>query len=323
MNTCPQCNQVYYDDTNFCLNDGATLVPASQIPTAPQIEMPTVVRSASPVSPVRHTVESVPQPNAQPIMPATEGVAARHPYVVIGIVLLLLLGVGLGIYFLRSPLNGPTEPAKNPSADSRAGNSAGADQNKQDAIDKEKGNLKTDEQKLEEERKRLEEGEKAAELAKAEPDNYDAQMKAADHYYQTSKFDSAIKTLNQARRLNPEASEPMFMLGNTYYEKKSMKTAGAWYEKALEKSPNNVPHRGQLGLTYLNRPKPNVDRAIREFNRALEIDPKNPRILYNLTSAYATNGEAANARATLARLEQLDSGMDLVELRKYVAELKK
>ncbi|MBK8147133.1 MAG: tetratricopeptide repeat protein [Acidobacteria bacterium] len=169
----------------------------------------------------------------------------------------------------------------------------------------------------------LKEGEEAAKLAKAEPDNYDAQMNAADHYYQTSKFDSAIKTLNQARRLNPEASEPIFMLGNTYYEKEEYETAGAWYEKALEKSPNNVPHRGQLGLTYLNRPKPNVDRAIREFNRALEIDPKNPRILYNLTSAYATNGEVANARATLARLEQLDSGMDLVELRKYVAELKK
>ncbi|MBK8147132.1 MAG: hypothetical protein IPK58_02665 [Acidobacteria bacterium] len=143
MNTCPQCNQVYCDDTNFCLNDGATLVPASQIPTAPQIEMPTVVRGAPAVIPVQQTVESFPQPNAQPIMPATERGVSRLPYVMIGIVLLLLLGagVGLGIYFLRSPLNGPTEPAKNSSADSRAGNTANrtnADQKNQDAIDKER-----------------------------------------------------------------------------------------------------------------------------------------------------------------------------------------
>lgn len=178
MKTCPQCNQVYYDDTNFCLNDGATLLPASQITTAPQIEMPTVVRSAPVVIPAQQTFEaqSFQQPFqpqfAPPVQPAAKGGGSGLVYALLGVVLFLLVGtaVGLGIYFLRSPSNGSKEPANKPSADSVAGGKTVTptpdDKNKRDEIDEEKEKLKSEQQKLDEQKKKLEEEKKALEQQK-------------------------------------------------------------------------------------------------------------------------------------------------------------
>lgn len=181
MKTCPQCNQVYYDDTNFCLNDGTTLVPASQITTAPQIEMPTVVRNAPVVIPAQQTFEaqSFQQPFQQqfatPVQPAAKGGGSGLVYAVLGFVLLLIVGagVGLGIYFLRTPSNGSTEPANKPSTDSVAGGKTVTptpeDKNKRDEIDEEKEKLKSEQQKLEEQKKKLDEEKKALEQQKKTP----------------------------------------------------------------------------------------------------------------------------------------------------------
>jgi DNA-binding SARP family transcriptional activator len=67
----------------------------------------------------------------------------------------------------------------------------------------------------------------------------------------------------------------------------------------------------------------NYDRAIQEFKRSLEYDPNHEKTLQNLTVAYTKKGDAANASATLAKLEAADkSNPAISSLRTDIEALK-
>ncbi len=146
----------------------------------------------------------------------------------------------------------------------------------------------------------------AIQKAKAEPDNYDAQLKAAGFYYQINKLEEAIQILNRAIKLKPGETDPLAMMGNIKFDSEDYDAAETWYTKALAIKPNDISIRTDLGLTYVLRKTPNYDRAIQEFNKSLELDPKHLQTLQNLTVAYTKKGDAANAKATLAKVEALD-----------------
>jgi len=162
MKKCPQCEQVYGDETNFCLSDGATLVPATgAFPTEP--ETPTVVRQ-TPAPTVYH---AAPPPtnfgNAPFVPPPASAPPERKSNtlliaLVVGFFALLVGGalVGAVIYGIsqtddkNTNVAGKTSPSPSPEqksveTDERA-----------EKLKKEQEKLDRDRQKLEEERKRLE-----------------------------------------------------------------------------------------------------------------------------------------------------------------------
>jgi len=146
----------------------------------------------------------------------------------------------------------------------------------------------------------------AIDKAKAEPDNFDAQLKAAEFYYQIQRFDGAIEFLKRANQLKPEDYETVVHLGNASFDSDKYDDAEKYYTAALSKKPDDVSVRTDLGLVFMFREPPNYDRAIQEFKRSLEFDPAHPQTLQNLTVAYTKKGDAANASATLAKLESAD-----------------
>src|SRR4029079_9351757 len=87
------------------------------------------------------------------------------------------------------------------------------------------------------------------------------------------------------------------------FDSKKYADAESWYSKALAKKPDDVDVRTDLGLTYMFREPADYDRAIQEFKRSLEIKPDHPQTLQNITVAYTKKGDAADAAATLAKLE--------------------
>jgi len=148
----------------------------------------------------------------------------------------------------------------------------------------------------------------AIEKAKAEPDNYEAQIKAAEMYYQIQRFDGAIEFLKRANQLKPDDYETMVNLGNAYFDTNKYEEAEKSYSAALAKKSDDVNVRTDLGLTFIFRQPPNYDRAIQEFQRSLEMDPNHIQTLQNLTVAYTKKGDMAKAKATLAQLESVDPG---------------
>jgi tetratricopeptide (TPR) repeat protein len=144
----------------------------------------------------------------------------------------------------------------------------------------------------------------AIKLAKDQPDNYDAQMKAAEAYYRIQRFDDAIEFLKRANQIRPDAYEPLVNLGNAYFDSDRFEEAEKWYAQALAKKPDDVNVRTDLGLTFFFRRPPDVDRAIKEYRASLERNPNHPQTLQNLTVALIKKGDAAEAEKILARLEQ-------------------
>jgi len=163
----------------------------------------------------------------------------------------------------------------------------------------------------------------AIEKARAEPDNFDAQMHAADLYNQIQRFDGAVEFLKRANQLKPDDYDVIVHLGNANFDSEKYDEAEKWYTQALSKKPDDVDVRTDLGLIYMFRQPVNYDRAIQEFKRSLEYQPNHPQTLQNLTVAYTKKGDATNASATLAKLEAADkSNTAISKLRSDIDAIK-
>jgi tetratricopeptide (TPR) repeat protein len=163
----------------------------------------------------------------------------------------------------------------------------------------------------------------AIEKARAEPDNFDAQTKAATLFEQIQRFDGAIEFLKRANELKPDDYQTIVHLGNDNYDSDKFEEAAKWYSTALSKKPDDVDVRTDMGLTFVLRGNPDYDRAIEEFKRSLEYQPNHAKTLQNLTVTYIKKGDAGNASATLAKLETLDrANPSITKLRSDIEAIK-
>jgi len=60
----------------------------------------------------------------------------------------------------------------------------------------------------------------ALERARQQPESFEAQMTAADLYYQIQRFDDARKFYEAANKLKPAETEPLVKLGNVNFDLK-------------------------------------------------------------------------------------------------------
>lgn len=146
----------------------------------------------------------------------------------------------------------------------------------------------------------------AIEKARQNPDNYEAQMTAGDLYYQIQRFPDAVKFYEAANRIRPSADEAIIKLGNALFDAEQYEQAAGWYEKALKMRPKDVNVRSDLGLTYFLREPRDVERAVKEFQASLAIDPNHEMTLQNLAIAYTQKGDTENAQTIIERLKKVN-----------------
>ena len=147
---------------------------------------------------------------------------------------------------------------------------------------------------------------RAIQQARSEPDNFAAQMKAAELYYRIQRYDDAIDFLTRANQLRPDDYEAIVNLGNTNFDAERYDAAERWYTIALEKKPDDVDVRTDLGLTFLFRNPPDTDRAIKEFRTSLQREPNHEQTLQNLVFALTRKGDVKEAQTTLEKLEKVN-----------------
>lgn len=146
----------------------------------------------------------------------------------------------------------------------------------------------------------------AIEKARAEPQSYEAQMTAADLYYQIQKFDEAAKFYETAAKLKPGDAEPLIKAGNACFDAEKYTDAEKWYLQALEKEPKNINVRTDLGLSFFLREPRDIDSAIREYKASLAIDPNHEITLQNLVLAYSEKGDKENLKTTIEKLKKIN-----------------
>ena len=81
-----------------------------------------------------------------------------------------------------------------------------------------------------------------------------------------------MQALTERVRQNPQDVDSWIQLGHLYFDNNAFSEAIAAYEKALALAPNNAPVRTDLGVMYRRAKRP--EDAIREFDRAIAIDPQ-------------------------------------------------
>jgi tetratricopeptide (TPR) repeat protein len=150
------------------------------------------------------------------------------------------------------------------------------------------------------------------EKASREPDNFDVQITAAQMYVGIANLEKAREYVDRAARVVPNNYDGSIKMANAYFDVRDFESAGEHYIKALEFKPDDVNAHTDLGTTYIERSKPDFEKGIAEFNEALRLDPKHEPTLYNLGIAYHRQGDAENARLTIARLEATNPSSPLL-----------
>lgn len=153
----------------------------------------------------------------------------------------------------------------------------------------------------------------AIKKAKDNPGDFDAQMKAAQFYYQVQMFDNAAEYLLRANKVKPDNYEVIASLGNVYFDSGKYDKAEEWYQKALKLQPNDLSVRTDLGLTYFYRQPQEADKAISEYKKVLAVDARHEPSLQNLTAALIAKRDAKAAQEALSRLFAVNPKNEQIE----------
>jgi tetratricopeptide (TPR) repeat protein len=149
------------------------------------------------------------------------------------------------------------------------------------------------------------------------PNDFAAQTEAGEMYYRIKGFDKAAQYYEKASRLKPDDYDTIVKIGNAYYDGGKFEQAEKWYLQALAKNPDDVNVRTDLGVTFVERANPDLDRAIQEFRGSLKRNPNHEQTLNNLAIALSRKGDTVGLQETLAQLEKINpNNLVLVKLRR-------
>jgi len=147
--------------------------------------------------------------------------------------------------------------------------------------------------------------------ADEDPQNFAAQMKAGDMYAQIGRFEKAIEFYKRGVLINPSNFQANVTLANALFDSQKFEEAGQYYSRALQTEPNDADVRTDLGATFVEREKPDYQRAIEEFRQVQALHPRHLPSLYYLGIATLRNGDKEAARQLLSELEEKEPNSDL------------
>ncbi|HEX2639204.1 MAG TPA: tetratricopeptide repeat protein [Pyrinomonadaceae bacterium] len=161
-----------------------------------------------------------------------------------------------------------------------------------------------------------------AKIAEADKDpsniQYQKNLGTALYQYAAMKQDAellqkSIRLLERAASLDKNDRAILVSLGNAYfdvgyYSKKNegFEKAREAYRRALEVKADDAEVRTDFGLTYFLHDPPDVDSAVMEFRKALEVDPRHIKTLQFLTQALVKQNKPGAAEEYLERLKKAD-----------------
>ncbi|MEJ7860810.1 MAG: tetratricopeptide repeat protein [Pyrinomonadaceae bacterium] len=103
-------------------------------------------------------------------------------------------------------------------------------------------------------------------------------------------------------------------LGNVYFDigyfrkdDANFQKAREFYGQALRQKPNNADIRTDFGLTYFLLNAPEYEKAIAEFKKALQINPKHEKTLQVISEAFLAQNKFAEAEKNILKLREVNA----------------
>lgn len=138
------------------------------------------------------------------------------------------------------------------------------------------------------------------------------------------------RLLNRAYENDKKDYDVAVTLGNVYFdigfykkENGQFQKAREFYQTALLQKPTDVDVRTDLGLTYFLTNPPENERAIGEFQKSLQTNPKHEKTLQVMAQTLLTQNNVAEAEKYLAKLKEVNAGNQyLPELEARLSQIK-
>lgn len=147
----------------------------------------------------------------------------------------------------------------------------------------------------------------AMDEADRNPQDFNAQIRAAAIFFQLRSLDKATLYLTRSLALKPNDTDALTGMGQTKYDLGDYAGAASYFEKALAQNPDEAAElRISLGDTYFRRSPPDYTRAMAEYRKALEIDPKNEQALATLAAAALRKGDKTSANEAINKLAEVN-----------------
>jgi tetratricopeptide (TPR) repeat protein len=144
-----------------------------------------------------------------------------------------------------------------------------------------------------------------------------------------SYLSDGARILKRAHELDPKDFKTAVLAGDAQFlverqgggDTKLIVEARKLYEAALAAKPEDAIVRTKLGLTYFYDSPPNPQRAISEYRRALQADPRQEMTLQSLAAALIETGGFEEAARRLDELQKLNpSNTELSGLRSQLEQ---
>jgi len=113
----------------------------------------------------------------------------------------------------------------------------------------------------------------AMKQAREHPEDFDAQVTAAQLEYKIQRYDQAIEYLLIANKLKPTDPDVLAMLAVANLDGGHFETSEKWYRAALLKKPKDVPLLDGLAAALLS--KGDAKGAEEAINQLAKVDPSN------------------------------------------------
>jgi tetratricopeptide (TPR) repeat protein len=144
----------------------------------------------------------------------------------------------------------------------------------------------------------------------------------------TPLLQEAARILNRAYEKNQTDKDLIVTLGHLYYDigyfqkdNESFNKAREFYQKILKLTPNDVDVRTDYGLTYFLQNPPEYDKAVAEFQKSLQINPKHEKSLQFMVQALLKQGKTQEAENYLAKLKEINPNTpNLAEVQAQIAQ---
>lgn len=148
----------------------------------------------------------------------------------------------------------------------------------------------------------------------------DESWRAGRDAYEASQYAKAAELLQQAAAQNPRSAEIHLLLAKTYYETQQHDAAIASAEKAVTLEPQSSVYHEWLGKVYGEKASHAAmfsalslaRKARREFEKAVELDPRNfaaqqALIEFDCSAPGIAGGGEDKARTEISRLAAMDA----------------
>ena len=176
-------------------------------------------------------------------------------------------------------------------------------------------------------------------VAKADENPGDAELQKKIgqglYVYAREKGDASMlpdvaRILKRAHDLDPKdykttmmAGEAQFFVAGSSGNSKAQADARKLYEAALALQPDDAIARTSLGLTYFYDKPSDPQRAMREYRRVLQTDPRQEMALQSLAAALIETRNLDEAAKRLDELEKVNpSNQELPNLRSQLEQKK-